>query len=675
MDNQFLKTESIKAKMMKRIMVPTIIGLIITATLISIFVGAQIQKLQNESIQKSSMNVAYQISEYFTKYMEVSRQMAADYELIDLFAGLKPGDEIAKSKQYDSVMATMANVHQTDSKNILVSWIADVDSSQCIEDSGYVSGIGEWDITTRSWYQQVVSAKETVVTEPYENSSTGELVASIITPVLDSSGNVMGVAALDLSLSAVIEMMEGHTIGKTGFLFLMTDAGTIMYAKDSALRQKTIMDIDIEQKIKTAFLEEQYGNCAYRYAKTENYGYMSQAGDSKWVVLSGMPALEYNAPLFMVMAVIVCAFVIVILVLIIIISKIARGIVQPIQQLEQVADQIAGGKLDVSLAINSKDEIGAVAASIDKTVVRLKDYIKYIDEVAEVLDEIAEGNLAYTLKQDYAGEFGKVKLALENIAQTMTATIEGISSTAHQVSGGADQIAQAAQSLADGATTQAGSLEELVATVTNIAEQVRNNAAYAQEAATSAGLVKENIEISNQEMRKLVSAMEGISECSNDISRMIAEIEEIADQTNLLSLNASIEAARAGEMGKGFAVVANEVGNLSKESVTAVQTSTKLIEDSIASVKHGMEIVNGAAERLFKASEGVVDLTNKMNEIAESVNRQMESIVEVEKGIEQISQVVSDNSAMAEESAASSEELSAQSETLNNMIGIFHTIK
>ncbi len=186
MDNQFLKTESIKAKMMKRIMVPTIIGLIITATLISIFVGAQIQKLQNESIQKSSMNVAYQISEYFTKYMEVSRQMAADYELIDLFAGLKPGDEIAKSKQYDSVMATMANVHQTDSKNILVSWIADVDSSQCIEDSGYVSGIGEWDITTRSWYQQVVSVKETVVTEPYENSSTGELVASIITPVLQA---------------------------------------------------------------------------------------------------------------------------------------------------------------------------------------------------------------------------------------------------------------------------------------------------------------------------------------------------------------------------------------------------------------------------------------------------------------------------------------------------------
>lgn len=153
------------------------------------------------------------------------------------------------------------------------------------------------------------------------------------------------------------------------------------------------------------------------------------------------------------------------------------------------------------------------------------------------------------------------------------------------MTGGAGQIAQAAQALAEGAVNQAAAVEELLATITDISGQVRENAEYAKNAAEDADDVKNNIEHSNQEMRQLVNAMEEINECSNAISAIIANIEEIADQTNLLSLNASIEAARAGEMGKGFAVVANEVGNLSRESVLAVQKSTELIQNSINAVK------------------------------------------------------------------------------------------
>ena len=399
---------------------------------------------------------------------------------------------------------------------------------------------------------------------------------------------------------------------------------------------------------------------------------MTSAGDSQWVVLSGMPNLEYNADYYKVIISILVLFIIIIGILVFMISKIAHGIVQPIGKLNDVALQIAEGELEVELDVSSQDEIGEVARSIDKTVVRLKDYIKYIDEVAEVLDEIGQGNLAFTLKQDYAGEFGKIKIALENIEKTLSGTMEGINSTAFQVSGGAEQIAQAAQSLADGATNQASAVEELMATITDISGQVRENADYAKNAADGADLVKTNIECSNQAMRQLVGAMEEINECSNAIKEIIANIEEIADQTNLLSLNASIEAARAGEMGKGFAVVANEVGNLSKESMSAVQTSTELIQNSLAAVNRGMELVNKAADQLSDSVYGVVELTDKMNEVAEAADRQMKSLEEVEKGIGQIATVVTDNSAMAEESAASSEELSAQSTALNDMIGIFH---
>ncbi|MBP3476083.1 MAG: methyl-accepting chemotaxis protein [Lachnospiraceae bacterium] len=662
---------SIKKKMLVRTITPTVAGLVIAAVLITIIAGAQIQSLENENIKNSSLNAANQISEYFTKYMEVSRQLGANQELKDMFQEIQPGAQIDQAKQYTSVMNTMMNMHNTDAENILVCWAADVDSSQCIEDSGYVSAIGEWDITTRSWYNQVREEGTTIVTEPYENSSTGEMVASIVTPVYDDSGNMTGVAALDLSLGAVIDMMEEQKLGNTGFLLLLTEAGTIMFADDESLLQASVQNIEISDEVKQGFSGGEYGHYTYRFGGNKNYGYMQPAGDSQWVVLSGMPNLEYNMDLYKVIGSTLLLFAIIIVVMCVIISQIAMGIVRPIHQLHDVADRIAKGELDVELNIDSNDEIGAVAESIDKTVIRLKDYIKYIDEIAEILGEIAHGNLVYTLKQDYAGEFGKIKDALENISYTLTKTIRGIDSTAEQVTGGAGQIAQAAQSLAEGATSQAAAVEELFATVTDISDMVRDNAEYAANAANSADEVKKNIEFSNQEMTQLVKAMEEINECSNAISAIISNIEEIADQTNLLSLNASIEAARAGEMGKGFAVVANEVGNLAKESVSAVQKSTDLIENSINAVKRGMDLVNAAAAKLSESVDGVVGLTDKMNELSEAAHRQMESLNEVEQGINQISGVVSDNSAMAQESAASSEELSAQATSLNEMIGIF----
>ena len=664
--------ESIKKKMLTRTITPTMAGLVIAGILISLMAGSQIQHLNNQNIKDSSLNASCQISEYFTKYMEVGRQFGANQELIELFDGLEPGEKIGEAPQYDSVLATMANMHETDPKNILVMWAADVDSSQCIEDSGYISEIGEWDITSRSWYDQVLEAKTTIVTEPYQNSSTGEMVSSIVSPVFNASGEMTGVAALDLSLSAVTDMMEEQKLGNTGFLLLLTEDGTIMYADDQAVLHMPFQNLEIGEEVKKGFADDQYGAYQYRYKGTKNYGYMTQAGESRWVVLSGMPSLEYNLPFYKLAGSSVLLFAIIIAVLCVLIMQIATGIVRPIQELHGVADKIARGELDVEVKVSSNDEIGEVAAAIDKTVLRLKNYIKYIDEIAEILGEIGNGNLHYVLKQDYAGEFGKIKEGLESLSGKLAETIEGIDATAAQVTGGAGQIAQAAQALAEGAVNQAAAVEELLATVTDISGQVRENAEYARNAAVDADGVKNNIEYSNQEMKQLVNAMEEINECSNAISAIISNIEEIADQTNLLSLNASIEAARAGEMGKGFSVVANEVGNLSRESVLAVQKSTELIQNSMNAVKRGMDLVGSAADRLSESVEGVVHLTNSINELSSIADRQKDSLIEVEKGLDQISNVVNDNSAMSEESAASSEELSAQAATLNEMIEFFH---
>lgn len=661
---------AIKKKLLFRTIIPMITGLVIAAILISIIAGRAIQKLQNENIKNSSLNASYQISEYFTKYMEVSKQLAANQEVIEFCESLQPGQKISDKEEYDCIMTTLKNMHNTDPVNMTAVWVADFDSSQFAEDTGYVSD-ESWVITQRSWYQEMIARGGTVVSEPYINSSDGSLISSIVTPIYNASGTLVGVASLDLSLKAVTEMMAEHTLGKTGFFFLMTSSGMVMYSPNASEEQTYFESLDISSGMKSAFSNKTYDRFTYRYGGHKNHGYMSEVSSNSWVVLSGIPDAEYNSDFFKLLSGVLFLFGIIIGVLCIIISKIAKGIVRPIHELHEVAEQLARGELEVTLDIQSNDEIGEVADAIRQTVFRLKDYIKYIDEIAKVLDEIASGNLLFELTQDYAGEFGKIKEALGHIADRMTNTIKGIRASADQVNGGAGQISQAAQALAEGATNQAAAVDELLATVTDIADQVRQNADYAKGAVNNADEVKLKIETSNQEMRQLVEAMQEINNCSDAIRMIIANIEQIADQTSLLSLNASIEAARAGEMGKGFAVVAGEVGNLSKESVVAVQKSTELIENSVNAVGHGMELVDKAAKRLAESVEGVVGLAGMMDELSLAAHRQMDSLSEVEKGIEQIAGVVTDNSAMAEESAASSEQLSAQATSLNDMIDTF----
>ena len=230
----------------------------------------------------------------------------------------------------------------------------------------------------------------------------------------------------------------------------------------------------------------------------------------------------------------------------VIINKISAGIVKPLQQLKLVAEEISEGNLDIDVEVTSDDEVGAVATALNKTVLRLRNYIDYIEEITEVLQQVAEGNLRFELQQEYTGEFHKVKDSLEQLSTRLTNTIQNIEEASLQVSGGSEQIALGAQSLAEGATSQAATAEQLQASVSEIAEQVTANANFAEEVKKSVDDMGNRLKFSNQQMERAVDAMREISRCSAEIENIITTIEEIADQTNLLSLNASIEAARAG---------------------------------------------------------------------------------------------------------------------------------
>ena len=179
------------------------------------------------------------------------------------------------------------------------------------------------------------------------------------------------------------------------------------------------------------------------------------------------------------------------------------------------------------------------------------------------------------------------------------------------------------------------------------------------------------MEVSQQQMDRMRGAMNNIQEASNKVVGIIKTIEDIADQTNLLSLNASIEAARAGEVGRGFAVVAGEIGNLANESARAVNTTRDLINVSLEEIRKGNALVDDVVNSLSQAVEKVEEVNGMIQKTAENAVMQMESMNQIKHGVQEMSQGIQDNSAMAEETSATSEELAAQVITLNELVGKF----
>ena len=348
----------------------------------------------------------------------------------------------------------------------------------------------------------------------------------------------------------------------------------------------------------------------------------------------------------------------------------AKNLIEPIVELDHAVVSMSKGDLSTEIAYEGESELGVLAESLRKTLDMLK---KLVMDFTYILKQFQEGNFNVNSEhpEAYIGDFSELLERLVQMVGSFSDTMRGIDNAAGQVSEGANGLAMSAQDLAQGASDQAASIQELLATVTEVTEQVVENTKTTDKAHDYAKAVGQQAKVSQDKMKELTGAMESIKSTSGEIENIIIDIEEIASQTNMLSLNAAIEAARAGEAGKGFAVVADQIRKLAEDSAVSATKTRELISKSIREVQKGNEITSQTAEALDSVLREMDNIVLAVAQIRTASDKQAASVKEIEKGFEGISAVVQNNSAAAEETSATSEELSAQAVALKGMVERF----
>ena len=549
-----------------------------------------------------------------------------------------------------------------------------------IDDKG-ISLIDGKDYSNQTYFQNAMRGEATI-SEPQLDDITGELTIVVAAPLWNEGArgtSAVGAICFVPPETLLNDIMSSIHISENGTAYMLDAMGnTIADIESESVKSKQNIGLQAQSDgslrqlatIHEAMRSQQTGFGDYTRNGTYRYTAYSPVPDTNgWSLAVSAPALDFIGDAVVAALVVLALLLVALIVSVAIAGAVSRKIAKPVVLCTERLIRLSEGDLSSEVpVIKTKDETGQLAAATERIVLTLH---AIITDIKTVLGAIAAGDLTRQAQSEFPGDLAQIKSALGRIIDSLNGTLLQINQASEQVAAGSEQVSAGAQALSQGATEQASAIEELSATVDAISVQIKENSEGARQVGILAAESGQGVNESNRQMAALTQAMTEIATASQEISKIIKTIDDIAFQTNILALNAAVEAARAGEAGKGFAVVADEVRNLAQKSADAAHNTTRLIEGAISAVEKGSKMATQTAISLGTVVQKA-DITNhKVQNIAKASESQAASVIQVTHGIDQISAVIQTNSATAQQSAAASEELSGQAQMLKDLISGF----
>lgn len=616
---------SIKLKLLGTI-VPIVVVIILALVLIAYKNSAKVIENCSENLLESSVeNQASQIEAWLSENIEAFQIVKSTMET------MQPDE-----KELQTMLDTYYNYNSNYPQGL---YVADEDGNFW---KASESEMSEADPLNSTWYQEGLSRVNMAVGSPYVNAQGVNVISA--SGILNDGSGTTKVISADMTLDRITVIVNSFIEMKNAEAFLVdVNSGTILAHRDST-RISTKLgaegNTEYEKRVAEKIAEHDYDFCTLE----GNMTVFKEVSGTNWVLVSYIPTRIVMADMIRLRTLMVIISIISILVLCVVIERVTHVVISPVKKLTQVITAMTDGDFTVSVTNESNDEIGVMSRSVER----------FIESMKRMLSTMG----------DISGKLGMQADSSDNVSREMYSAASIQSQSMSELNMTVDQLSVSVNEIADNATRLAGVVSDTKDDSANVENKMRETVEVSQKGRNDMEHVGEALQSIRASIENLEAAVNKVGTASGEIVQIVQLIGNIAEETNLLSLNASIEAARAGEAGRGFAVVASEIGTLASNSTASVDHISRLIAQVNSLVGDTVKQASDSAENINESSKLIDTAIETFDVIFNNIQETSELIDQMVEKINQVDEVATNVAAISEEQAASSDEILATSESM-----------